>query len=63
MKFGATMKFVPSGFLADTGGMMFQKYEIPSEVEGDVVYINHKHRFYRVRFKVFGVVLYECFKF
>ena len=63
MKLGTTIKFTPSGFLADVGGMIFQEYGIPSEVEGSVVYINHKHRFYRVRFKVFGVVLYECFKF
>lgn len=64
MKIGDEIRFAPSAFMNADAGSVCRKYEpmYPIKVTGTICGIHRGHRWYRVRFKVHGIVMYECFK-
>lgn len=57
IKLGAWVTFIPESFTR------IENADIPVEITGRIVYINHEHRYFRVEAEVNGYLLHECFKF
>ena len=58
---GDKRSFVPAGFTAQVKDADRVRYEAVDIVTGEVEYINREHGFYRVAYKVRGLVFHECF--
>lgn len=57
IKLGAKVTFIPEAFTR------IENADIPVKITGRIVYINREHRYFRVKAKVNGYALHECFKF
>ena len=57
IKLGTKITFIPGAFTR------IENPDIPVEITGRIVYINHEHRYFRVKAEVNGYALHECFKF
>lgn len=62
VKLGDTIRFKPAAWTTMGAKMVWAGEYIPGKTEGKVVYINHRHGWYRVRYEAHGIVFYECFK-
>lgn len=63
MRLGDTYKFRPAELAVSGDGILSHLPGRPRYVTGVVDYINAAHRFFRVRYELWGNVLHECFKF
>lgn len=60
---GSKVTFIPTAFTAGTGAKGLGGSEVPRKITGTVTYINRRHRFYTVEYKIDGYTMRECFKF
>lgn len=60
---GDAVDFVPSALVVDAEGRLSHLPGRPKYVTGGIDYINHRHRYFRVLYKMNGFTLHECFKF
>lgn len=59
----AAVNFVPSGLIVDAERRISHLPGRPKYLTGKIDYINHRHRYFRVRYEMNDFILHECFKF
>lgn len=62
MRIGDRISFVPSAFFGEKFAKDKAAHLMARRVEGRIVGIHKTHRYCRVRYKVHGCILHECFK-
>lgn len=62
MRIGEEVSFVPYAFLGEKGREFKSNFKITRRVTGKIVEIHTAHRWCRVKYKIHGYILYECFK-
>ena len=63
MELGETYKFRPEGLDQHSDGSLAHLPGRPRYVTGTIDYINEAHRYFRVRYEMWGKAFHECFKF
>lgn len=62
-KIGSSVTFTPTAFTEGTCSKGLGGAEVPRKITGTVTFINRRHRFYTVEYKIDGRTMRECFKF
>jgi hypothetical protein len=63
MYIGEKVNFKPAEFICDCEGRLAHLPGHPQYVTGEIDYINREHRYYTIRFDVWGNTMHESFKF